>query len=379
MRFSNHFVDLTEVEFWFVKHVYPYANLDRRVTFGDFEDLKTKAINSLYEFSKKNGVVIDGIKSYKQISLFDDSNTTKNSVSVIASMEDSSLFKILGDNRKFFPKELEFETITMRVPSVAELEKECVLQVVFPNKWDVNFAHLLLNIKEAGEKRKAKIILIFDQVGMYKDSLPNSNHLTLSQHLLFWKLCRQLCGLLAQSEIQIRHELSQPGFQANKHDHKDQWNAFRDSKKHLNKMRRLSKGLAFDMNLFATRYDDFIKIFSDASKDIEITDDFNSDEMYLKLLKLAQGGLALDFSDDELKVIENLAKSPMFGRPFYGLKYPSFSVYTDIPGIMPNNLQILAYVNFDDKLDWPTNIFVEWMMVNPNDKGRTHKDIYWID
>lgn len=388
MKDSDDKANLTEIEFWFIKHAYPYVNLDRTITFGDFEDLKTKAKNSLDNFAKKNGVIIDDIKSYKDISLIDDSYATKNPATVIVSLEDSSLFKILDDNRKYFStKNTDFKTISMQIPSVEDLKKEGVIQVVLPNLWDVKLTQLLSVVKEAGDARKAKLLVVFDQIGLYKDSLKaDSKYLTLGQQLDFWKFCRHLCNLLAQSEIQIKQGLRKPSFQANKHDHKDEWNKFRDSKEHLNSMRLLLKNLDTPAReIFSSKRDNYITILKAAGDKIGVTvgievgdtDDFN-EVMLFKLSEIGSESMRLDFTDDEIKIINHLAKSPLFDRPFYGLRYLVNSAYTDIPSKMPDNMQMLAYVNFDNNLDWPINIFIEWMMVKPNNKG-THKDIYWID
>lgn len=335
---------LTEVEFWFVRHVRPYTKINRNLSFGgDFHPWFKRAENNIISTYDLN-IPIVFKKDFK-----DKLHSSGNAPILTASLSDSGLYEV---QRKILLAEGDVEI------------------KVIANNWERGLEAMVRKLTES----PSKVVLIYDQIDIYFDDNNLKNKFNLSQQLRFWKMCR-----LAVKVNEIRRkpfgrevDLTDLRKELGKQEYSDLLSIrFKDDIDNVNnQFDKIFYSAASKISLDDPEDTKFeiIDFINDAAISDALPSGISISETLLS--EIEADFLAAELSENAEQLIKELARIPLYERPMYGW----FGRYgEEVPATLPAGLKIVANIYFNSELQVEKNLLTEWLLI------AAEGQICWVD
>lgn len=312
---------LTEVEFWFVRHVRTYTKINQDISFVmDHKPLRSLATDNLIRIYDLD-IPLVFRKDFQ-----DELRSPNNAPTLTASLSDSGIYEV---QRKIL------------------LTEGNVKIEVYAKNWEFGLEAMVRKLT----KSPSKVVLILDQIDIYFDDNNFEKKFNLSQQLLFWKMCR-----LAAKVNKIRKKpfgrevyLTDLRKELGKQEYSDLLgDSYNDPDDDGNQLNIIFYSAASEISLDKPKEikDEIIKFIGSAA---------NSDDT---------------LSKNAEQLIKELARIPLYERPMYGW----FGRYgEEVPATLPAGLKIVANIYFNSELQVEKNLLTEWLLI------AAEGQICWVD
>lgn len=402
---------MTLVEYWFVRLVHPYTEINKNLEFSE-TDQWLKQIRESF-----TGTESPNLPSYSPDEEFfkkaltfaandlSDGEKTGPVPTIVGCYFDSGLYRLLMKiNAELKSQDLTSSRIDERQPTKVD-NKEVQIALI-SNEWARRLGEFL-TLRKRDEQRKQVIIL--DQIDRARDGWNDLNtsqnsYFNFIEHLRFWRLC-QVLDLILERLRSWEHTRNKHGGRTDREfeagfdlDHRgiaSEWlqglrNIHQSSTDVTKKLdpEKWSEHLANTWGkafLAGKKKEQFKAIFRSAANRHKFSKEA-SERVAEKLAILIDGALRCDIlvdesnfklhetlktlSDDEKKVIAELALSPLFDRPIFAWNFRGDG-YRDLS--LPRDMKIFATVYRDSDLKIAKNEWIQWLM----DSGGS-RSLYWI-
>ncbi len=350
-RENNVNTHLPEVAFWFVQQIRPYTTINRNINYdGDTDILQGTVLEGICKTANEYEIY-----PLRRISL--PSALGTNKATFIANYFDTSLYKITNQIKTEIGATNCCEMVHEPIDKEVLKSDKTVIKIVASN-WEWELSETIETIKSIDDdnERKARVVLILDQLEGYLDRNNSNTWFNFSEHLLFWIFCRHLNSILSS---EIREDAQLP-------------DSFKDYCS--DKFRQESS-------------EQIVRTIQDLADENDI--EFPEDEIveisdYLwRILRGNHGQLKADkqeFTTEINKqafttIVAELARCPLFERSIYGWMSKQDRVNCRQ---IPDELKLIGCTYTNSKLETVMNPVALWLLSATKREGKDYSFV-WLN